>query len=362
MISRPKTIVISSVAGLSLALIGAWAMNRSHKPQPPAFAPAANPYANAIYASGMIESAQSSGENVNINPEVSGPVVKVFVREGDVVRAGQPLFMIDDTVQRATAQQLTLQADAAQAMLNELKAEPRNETLAVTRAQLDQAQANLVTSVDQRDKIHRSFEIDPRSVSRQTLDTAEDTVKAAQTGVDVARRQLELTKAGAWVYDVQNQARQYKSLSAAADASQALLDKYVVKAAADGVVLALNAPLGGYVSPQGTYDTYTEATVPVAVMGAQGAMNVRVYVDEILLSRLPLGDKVKAEMIVRGSDAHVPLRFVRVQPYVTPKIELSDERQERVDLRVLPVIFQFAPNPKLKLYPGQLVDVYISEQ
>ena len=55
----------------------------------------------------------------------------------------------------------------------------------------------------------------------------------------------------------------------------------------------------------------------------------------------------------------VPLTFVRIQPYVSPKIELSDERQERVDLRVLPVIFRFENPKNLNLYPGQLVDVYV---
>ena len=47
-------------------------------------------------------------------------------------------------------------------------------------------------------------------------------------------------------------------------------------------------------------------------------------------------------MFIRGTDVHVPLTFTRIQPYVSPKIELSDERQERVDLRVLPLIFHFA--------------------
>jgi len=54
------------------------------------------------------------------------------------------------------------------------------------------------------------------------------------------------------------------------------------------------------------------------------------------------------------------LEFVRVQPYVSPKIELSDERQEQVDLRVLPVIFRFQKKD-LPVYPGQEVDVYISQ-
>ena len=66
-------------------------------------------------------------------------------------------------------------------------------------------------------------------------------------------------------------------------------------------------------------------------------------------------------MTVRGSDVQIPLQFVRIQPYVTPKIELSNERQEQVDLRVLPVIFRFQTDPKIKLYPGEEVDVYISE-
>ena len=66
-------------------------------------------------------------------------------------------------------------------------------------------------------------------------------------------------------------------------------------------------------------------------------------------------------MFIRGTDTRLPLTFARIQPYISPKIELSDGRLERVDVRVLPVIFRFE-NPKgLALYPGQLVDVYVGE-
>ncbi len=65
-------------------------------------------------------------------------------------------------------------------------------------------------------------------------------------------------------------------------------------------------------------------------------------------------------MFVRGTDVKVPLSFVRIQPYISPKIELSDAREERVDLRVLPIIFRFEKPKDLNLYPGQLVDVYVS--
>jgi HlyD family secretion protein len=70
---------------------------------------------------------------------------------------------------------------------------------------------------------------------------------------------------------------------------------------------------------------------------------------------------MKAQMSIRGSDVKIPLEFVRVQPFVSPKIELSDERQERVDVRVLPVIFKIEKPTNVNLYPGELVDVYIGE-
>ena len=66
-------------------------------------------------------------------------------------------------------------------------------------------------------------------------------------------------------------------------------------------------------------------------------------------------------MSIRGTNIKIPLEFVRVQPFVSPKIELSDQRQERVDVRVLPVIFRFEKPKDLNLYPGELVDVYIGE-
>ncbi len=52
---------------------------------------------------------------------------------------------------------------------------------------------------------------------------------------------------------------------------------------------------------------------------------------------------------------------MRVQQYVSPKIELSNQRTERVDVRVLPVIFRFDRPKDVNLYLGQLVDVYIAQ-
>jgi HlyD family secretion protein len=99
------------------------------------------------------------------------------------------------------------------------------------------------------------------------------------------------------------------------------------------------------------------------VMGtSKGTLGVRCFIDEILIPRLPPPDKLQAQMSIRGTSTKIPLEFVRLQPYVSPKIQLSNERQERVDLRVLPVIFRFEPPAGVQVFPGELVDVDVGEK
>ena len=357
---RNKILLTLSVIGIMGGLLSAYIYGKEQKPQSPAFTPASNPYAKGIYANGIIESYQSNGENINIFPEVSGVITQIMVTEGQTVRKGTPLLMMDDSVQKATAEQQKAQAEAALALLEELKAQPRKENLEIAKAQVELTTANLKTAQDQLDKQRKSYELYPKSVSKNDLDNAENAVKVAKAGLDVAQKQYELTKAGAWVYDIRNQENQYNALTKAYISSNALLAKYAVKAPSDGVVLSINAAVGSYISTQGTYDTYTQGSNPVLVMGdPQNYMGVRCYIDEILIQRLPHSSEMKAEMFIRGTDVRIPLQYVRVQPYVSPKVQLSNQRTERVDVRVLPVIFRFEKPRNANVYPGQLVDVYI---
>jgi HlyD family secretion protein len=357
---RNRIIFIASGAGLLLALVSAFIFSQQPKAQPPVFNPTANPYPRGIYSEGMIESDQAQGENINIYPEVPGPITRVFVAEGQKVCKGAPLVTIDDSVQRAAADQLKAQAEAALTLLHELKAEPRPETLAVSVAQVDNARATLKNARDQLAKERRSFEMDSKSVSKNDLDNAINAERIAATNLEVVEKQYQLTKAGAWVYDIQSQERTYTALEKSYLSSAALLAKYTIRAPSDGVVLTVQATAGSYVSTQGAYNSYTQGFDPLVVMGnPENHLEVRAYIDEILIHELPNPGKMQAAMFIRGTNEHLPLTFVRIQPYISPKIELSDERQELVDVRVLPVIFRFE-NPKaLRLYPGQLVDVYV---
>ena len=360
--TRNKIIFGLSVLGLLGALVAAYLFGIERKAEPPVFTPVSSPYASAIYANGIVESDQASGSNINIYPEVVGPVTRILVHEGQQVSAGTALLTIDNSVQKANTEQLRLQAEASLALLNELKAQPREETLAIAAAQVGLAESSLKVARDQSDKDRASFAIDPKSISRDVLDTAENAARQAASGLDVARKQYELTRAGAWSFDIVNQEKQYEAFKQAYQAANALLLKYSVNAQVDGVVLAVNATVGSYVSSQGSYNAYTQGLDPLVVMSApQDYLAVRCFIDEILVSRLPSKWRIVAQMSVRGTDTKVPLEFVRVQPYVSPKIELSNERLEQVDLRVLPVIFRFQKQDA-PVYPGQLVDVFIGQK
>jgi HlyD family secretion protein len=265
-------------------------------------------------------------------------------------------------VQRATADQQRAQASAALAMLEELKAQPRPEALEVARAQVENARANLKNAQDHSSKLQAGYD-ERQVVTRDDLDNAVNATNAAATNLLVAQRQYDLVKAGAWSYDVKNQEMQYQALAKASAAADALLAKYTLRAPSDGVVLSIQTAVGSYVSSQGAYGTYTQGFSPLVVMGmSQDFLEVRCYIDEILVTRLPAPERMTAKMFIRGTDLTLPLTFERMQPYISPKIELADERQERVDVRVLPIIFRFGKPKDLNLFPGQLVDVYIGQK
>lgn len=320
-----RLLYVLAAIGLLLGAVSAYVSAQVRPSQPPVFNPAANPYPSGIYANGIVESSQAHGENIPIFAEVPGPVLHLFVAEGATVKAGSPLLAIDDSVQRETTDQQKAQ-------------------LSVAMAQIANAKASLKSATDSLEKQERSFSLDPQSVSGDVLDTARNAAKVAETNLVVFEQQ-------------------YVALSKASAASQALLKKYTIRAPRDGIVLSVNGGAGSYVSPQGVYDSYTQGYLPLLVMStAQDELEVRCFVDEILIGRLPPFPKIAARMYIQGTNISIPLAFERIQPYVSPKIELSDQRLEKVDVRVLPVIFRFRKPQNINLFPGQLVDVYIGQK
>ena len=113
-------------------------------------------------------------------------------------------------------------------------------------------------------------------------------------------------------------------------------------------------------SPESIYVGVVESDH--AIDADPDSLQVRAYVDETLVHELPAPSKLVGRMFIRESNTSVPLTFVRVPLYVSPKSERSDVRHERAAVPVLPVIFSFDRRPTLAVHPGQLVDVCIAER
>jgi multidrug resistance efflux pump len=116
-------------------------------------------------------------------------------------------------------------------------------------------------------------------------------------------------------------------------------------------VLQVNVRPGEYVG--------TPPSQALIVLGdVNQKVHIRVDIDEHDIPRFKAGAPATASL--RGSpDKSYPLTFVRVEPYVIPKKSLTGDNTERVDTRVLQVIYALDVTDK-PVYVGQQLDVFVN--
>jgi multidrug resistance efflux pump len=160
---------------------------------------------------------------------------------------------------------------------------------------------------------------------------------------------LALLKAGSWGPDIQIARAEVEQARSAMERTQADIDRLTVTAPVAGEVLQKNVRPGEF-AQAGPLAT------PLMLLGAVNVLHVRAEVDEQDAWRVRSGAPAIAS--VRGeSSRQFALRFVRFEPYVIPKKNLTGDGAERVDTRVLQVIY--ALDPQAPVYAGQQMDVFI---
>ncbi len=175
-----------------------------------------HPEPAGLFLSGRIE-----GDETDISAKTGGKIAIVAVRKGDVVKPGQLLIQIDDADLRAqvrgyeakvrSAQEnlkryeqqlpiLSAQLEQANLTTQQVKQESQGKirevenTLAASRAQLVQAQANLkLAQVKQR---RYGYLAAQGAVSLQTRDEYDTSVQTNQATVDAARQQVKSAQGG----------------------------------------------------------------------------------------------------------------------------------------------------------------------
>src|SRR5262249_16648696 len=131
---------------------------------------------------------------------------------------------------------------------------------------------------------------------------------------------------------------------------QTNLERLTVRAPMDGEILQLNVRLGQYAA-----FAWKE---PMIVLGDIKRLHVRVDIDENDLPYFARAAQAIATLKGRPQ-VRFPLRFVYVEPYVIPKQSLTGYNSERVDTRVLQVIYELPEERPIEVHVGQQMDVYL---
>ena len=312
---------------------------------PPPDQPARSTFARTVAAVGLVE---ANTENISIRPPVSGMVTTVHLKAGDKVRSGDPLFSMDDRDLRAELAAREKALTVAKARLERLESLPRPEDIPPAEARVREAEAALGDATVQLSLMEGVK--DRRAIREEELSRRRFAVQAAKARLEDARAQLALLKAGSWVPDLEIARAEVASTTAEANRVRIDIERLTVRAPVSGVVLQSNIRVGEYAQTG-------PSAAPLMLLGGVGPLHVRVDVDEEDAWRVRSASH--AEASVRGNSRRTaPIRFVRFEPYVVPKRSLSGSGTERVDTRVLQVIYRLEPDA-LPVYVGQQLDVFI---
>lgn len=260
-----------------------------------------------VAGAGIVEPAS---EVIDIGSALSGLVTDVRVRPGDKVAAGEVLFLVDARAARASLAQAGAAIQEARAAIAEAAAAQRT-----ARQQLE---------------LYRSL-TDPAAVSRAEVIRAEGDDAAATSRLGLARARLAAAEA-------------------AAAAARTEIERLTVRAPIAGEILAVNIRPGEFVATQGG------SSQPFIQMGNTDPLHVRIDIDENEAARVKLG--ASAVVSPRGAaELHVTATFVRAEPQVVPKRSLTNSAAERVDVRVLQLIYALPETDRFRV--GQQVDAFI---
>lgn len=304
---KNKVLPVAALLGLALAISVAVGSETKKPPAQPVAEPAQAPYAAYLGGAGLVE---AGTDNISLGTSVPGVVRRVLAAVGDRVREGQPLFEIDD---------------------RDLRAElgVKEAGLGKARSAVEEARASLRDAQSQYDLVRGVA--DGRVVSLDDAQKRRDAALLAAARLESARAAVGLAEA-----EIQ--------------AARTALERLTVRAPLDCQVLQVNIRPGEYAA------TGVLAT-PLMRLGDLDRLHVRVDIDENDAWRFQPGGRASA--FLRGNrDLKAEISFVRVEPYVTPKTSLTGGGTERVDTRVLQVIYGFERS-QLPVYVGQQVDVFM---
>jgi multidrug efflux pump subunit AcrA (membrane-fusion protein) len=296
-----------ALAALVFGTISVVRSQPRHAVTTPPSPPPVSSFARTVAAVGLVE---TSSENIAIGTPLADVVSEVLVVAGQSVKAGEPLFRLDIRQLRA---ELTM----------------RQAEMRVARSQVKVSTA-VLHDVTRQLGFLESLP-DKTAVSAEELTGRRSAVETAQARLDAADSELAAAKAQIQMTETR-------------------IERSEVRSPVEGQVLQVKVHPGEF-APAGVTAT------PLILLGRLKPLHVRVDVDEHEAWRVR--PDAKATAAVRGNAGlKTALAFVRFEPFVVPKKSLTGDSTERVDTRVLQVIYR-VEDDALPLFVGQQMDVFI---
>jgi len=358
--------VLPFVAVCTLVFAITQMLKAQHKPPEvsPPIEPGKSPYVRQLAGAGIIE---PETENIAIGAQLPGVVERVYIKVGQIVRPGDSLFQLDERQLRAELRARQALMQSAEASLAKLESPPRVEERPVNEAKVLESEVALRDATLQYDRVKR---LNTTAISEDEQTKKYMAVELGKAQLQKAKADFKLWEAGAWKQDrliaqaaveqAQSQVNQTSTelsrLTTQAPHARWKLDSSGVEVPDDSnvqfKVLQVNIRPGEYINNMGA--------TPHVVLGYVGQLHVRADLDENDISRFR--PDLPGVAKPRGNpNIEYPLTFVRIEPYVIPKRSLTGANTERVDTRVLQVIYSINTKGDM-LYIGQQVDVFINAQ
>ena len=333
----PIVAVVALVGAIAFILFGLPDREQSEPAREPPRATGALADAARVAGSGIVE---PSSEIVEVGTALAGLVTDLRVEPGQFVDKGQPLFVVDTRALRARAAETQSQVGEARAAVGEAQA-----AVAEARAAISEARAAESAASRQLD-LYRQID-DPAAVSRSEVIRAEGEASTARE-----RRQLAEARLGQAQARLAQAQQRVRSAQALSGSTQTEIGRATVRAPMAGEILAVNIRPGEYLSTMGG------GGAPFITMGETRPLHVRIDIDEEQAARLDMGKA--ATVSPRGAaERQVKASFVRAEPQVVPKRQLTNSAAERVDVRVLQVIYALPESAREDFRVGQQVDAFV---
>ncbi len=318
-----------------------------------------------VFASGTIEVIQS-----DLSPKVEGRLVDLRVNDGDAVKKGEVVAVLERVVptlsleqelaQVASAQQ---QVDVAQSRLGQagenLGIASSSTVLAIDQAQAQLASAQSAYELASTNLVRARSLVGTGDEPRQTLDDARNAYTASVAQLKAARDAVALAQAdrrSVAVNELEVRASRLQRLQAVAALAQARASFGLARNSVEETQLV--APYEGYVISHNFEDgSLIQPGAAVITVGDLEHPYVYVYVSETDLPRIKTG--MKAEVSIDGLPGRT---FVGTVTEIGTSAEFTPEnvqtKEERIEYLVFRIKIQFVDETGT-LKPGLPVDAVI---